>query len=293
MPFIMKNIITLFLLMLFANSTFAGGGWPQPKGWGFFKLSEYWLISDQHFTDNGEIDPNTTMGLFNTSLYAEYGFTNRLTGVLYFPFFSRAYMNNTISGTTGETLIPGEAINSLGDTDLGIKYGLTLNKPLALSATLTFGLPLGNNNGGEAGNIQTGDGEFNQILQLDAGSGFALGKISAYANVYAGVNNRTEGYSDEFRYGLEAGVTFWKKKVTAIARFTGIKSFKNGDLPAERSNSTSIFANNTEFLSFSPEVAYQLNDKWGVSASVGTALFGKIIFASPAYSFGVYYKLTK
>jgi hypothetical protein len=233
------------------------------------------------------------MGLFNTSLYAEYGFTNRLTGVLYFPFFSRAYMNNTISGTTGETLIPGEAINSLGDTDLGIKYGLTLNKPLALSATLTFGLPLGNNNGGEAGNIQTGDGEFNQILQLDAGSGFALGKISAYANVYAGVNNRTEGYSDEFRYGLEAGVTFWKKKVTAIARFTGIKSFKNGDLPAERSNSTSIFANNTEFLSFSPEVAYQLNDKWGVSASVGTALFGKIIFASPAYSFGVYYKLTK
>lgn len=279
--------------LLFSQPILAGGGWPQPKGWGFFKLTEWWVVSNQHFTDNGQIDPNTTMGIFNSSLYAEYGFTNRLTGVLYFPFFSRAYMNNTVSGTTGQLLIPGEAINSLGDTDLGIKYGLTVGKPVALSATLTLGLPFGKTNGGTAGNIQTGDGEFNQILQMDAGAGFPIGKLNAYANAYAGFNNRTEGYSDEFRFGFEAGLTFWKKRLTAIARFTGIESFQNGDLPAERSNSTSIFANNTEFLSFTPELAYQINDKWGVSAAVGTALYGKIIFASPSYSVGVFYKLTK
>lgn len=292
-PMITRILTIVFLLSISSQTLFAGGGWPQPKGWGFFKLTEWWVISDQHFTDSGEIDPNTTMGIFNTSLYAEYGFTNRLTGVLYFPFYSRAYMNNTISGTTGETLIPGEAINSVGDTDVSLKYGLTLNKPVAVAATLTLGLPFGKDNGSMSGALQTGDGEFNQMLTIDAGSGFQLAKVNAYANVYAGFNNRTNGFSDEFRYGFEAGATFWKNRITAIARFTGIKSFKNGDLPADRSNSTSIFANNTEFLTFAPEVAYNFNEKWGVSASVGMALYGKIIFASPSYSFGVFYKLTK
>lgn len=265
----MKNrnfIISTFLVLISFNA-FAGGGWPQPKGWGYFKFSQWWLISDQHYTDVGLIDPNTTSGLFNTSLYAEYGFTNRITGIAYVPFFSRAYLNNTISGTTGETLIPGESINSFGDTDLGIKYGLTLNKPVALSATLTLGLPLGKVNGGTAGALQTGDGEFNQMLQFDAGTGFSLAKLSAYANAYAGVNNRTNGFSDEFRYGVEAGLTFWNDKITAIGRLYGISSFKNGDLPAERSNSTSVFANNAEHITFSPEVAYNINDKWGVSAT--------------------------
>ncbi len=288
-----RNIIFILVFVFFSTTVFAGGGWPQPKGWGFFKLSQWWLISDQHYTDSGQIDPNTTSGLFNTSLYAEYGLTNRLTGIAYVPFFSRAYLNNTISGTTGETLIPGEAINSFGDTDLSLKYGLTLNKPVAVSATLTFGLPLGNDNGGMAGALQTGDGEFNQMLLIDAGSGFQVGKLAAYANGYAGFNNRTNGFSDEFRFGIEAGATFANNKITAIGRLYGIKSFKNGDLPSERSNSTSVFANNSEHVTFAPELAYNINEKWGVSATYGVALSGRLIFASPSYSFGVFYKLTR
>lgn len=289
-----KSFLALCALFLFSLPVFAGGGWPQPKGNGYFKLSQWWVVSNQHYTDAGLIDPNTTTGLFNTSLYAEYGFTNRLTGIAYIPFFSRSYFNNSVSGTTGETLIPGESINSFGDTDLGLKYGLTLNQPVALSATLTIGLPLGNDSGGSAGNLQTGDGEFNQLLTIDAGTGFKLGKLSAYTNVYAGVNNRTEGYSDEFRFGIEGGVTFANNKLTAIARLYGVESFQNGDLPSDRANnSTSVFANNSEHLTFSPEIAYQLNDKWGVSASYGAALSGNLIFASPSYSFGVFYKLNR
>lgn len=290
----MKNRFWLVLLpLLFSQSLLAGGGWAQPKGWGYFKLSQWWLISDQHYTDVGLIDPNTTNGLFNTSFYGEYGFTDRFTGVAYIPFFSRAYFNNTVSGTTGETLLPGEAINGIGDVDLGFKYGLTLNQPVAISATLTLGIPLGNDSGGTQGNLQTGDGEFNQLLQIDAGSGFQLGKISAYANVYGGVNNRTDGFSDEFRFGAEAGATFGNNRLTTIFRLYGVESFKNGDLPAERSNPTSVFANNSEHLTFAPEVAVNLNEKWGVSAGFATALRGELIFASPSYSVGVYYRLRK
>ncbi|HMQ48499.1 MAG TPA: hypothetical protein PKA00_13825 [Saprospiraceae bacterium] len=286
----LRFIFSLLVFSLCSSHLLAGGGWPQPKENGYFKLYQWWVVADQHFTDVGLIDPNTTNGIFNTSLYAEYGFTDRFTGVVNFPFFSRAYFNNTISGTTGDLLVPGEAINSIGDTDIGFKYGLTQNKPLALSATLTLGLPLGNNEGGTQGNLQTGDGEFNQMLQIDAGRGFQLGKLPAYANAYVGFNNRSQGYSDELRWGLEAGVNLFNKKLWAIGRIIAIESLLNGDRSVGE-NSTSIFANNTEFISFTPELAWNFNEKWGVAASVGTAFSGRIIFANPSYSVGVFFNL--
>lgn len=285
-----RNIILIVFLIISTTPLLWAGGWPQPKGHGYFKLGQWWLISNRHYTDSGLIDPNVTTGVFNTSLYAEYGFTDRLTGVLYFPFFSRSYFNNTISGTTGEVLIPGEAINSIGDTDIGLKYGLIINKPVVLSATLTLGLPLGNNSGGSLGNLQTGDGEFNQMLQVDAGTAFKIAGQNAYANAYVGYNNRTNNFSDEIRFGVEGGISFFKDKVTTIVRLYGIRSMKNGDLNAGI-NSTSIFANNSEHVTISPEIAYNINEKWGVSAGFGKAISGKIIFADTAYNAGVFFKL--
>lgn len=279
----------LFLASMLGQNLYAGGGWPQPKGKGYIKLFQWWVIADQHYTSTGLIDPNTTNGVFNTGVYAEYGLTNRLTGIVYFPFLSRAYFNNTISGTTNELLIPGEAINSIGDVDVSVKYGLITKGPVVLSASLKLGLPLGQSSGGTAGSLQTGDGEFNQQLQLDASSSFKLGKVNAYASVYGGVNNRSNGFSDELHYGLEAGLGFLDSRLFLIGRMIGVQSFKNGDATAG-SNSTSIFANNSEFLSLGPEVAYQLNDNWGVSASFATAVSGRIIFARPSYSVGVFYK---
>ncbi len=287
----MKIRIILLVAFAFAMSqtTFAGGGWPQPKGKGYFKLFQWWVIADQHFTTSGGIDPNTTNGIFNTGVYGEYGLTNRLTGVIYAPLFSRAYFNNTISGTTDELLIPGEAINSIGDVDLSLKYGLITKGKIVLSTSLKLGLPLGNSSGGSAGNLQTGDGEFNQLLQFDASTSFKLGKANAYSSIYVGANNRTEGFSDEFHYGLEAGIGFLENRLYLIGRVLGVKSFKNGNLNTE-ANTTSIFANNTEYLSVGPEVAYQWNKNWGASASFATAISGSIIFANPSYSVGVFYK---
>ena len=289
----MKKISFVFVLsfLSIAPQLFAGGGWPQAAGRGFFKLSQWILVSDQHYTDSGRLDPNVTQGIFTTSLYAEYGFTDRLTGILYLPLFSRTYFNNTISATTGEVLTPGEAINGLSDADISLKYGLIVNKPVVLSATLTLGIPLGESSGGSAGNLQLGDGEFNQLLQLDASTSFQLGdKVSAYASVYSGFNNRTNGFSDELRYGAEVGAGFLKNRLYTIFRLYGISSLKNGEA-TDASNSTSIFANNSEFLTFSPEIAYSITDRWGVSANYATALRGRIIFAAPSYSFGVFFKL--
>ena len=288
----MKNICITGILTIIFSSAFAGGPWLPKKNKGYFKIGQWGLVFDQHYTDAGKIDPNVTTGIFNTHLYAEYGITDRFGAQLYFPFLSRNYMNNIVSGTTGEVLIPGEAVNSVGDTDLGFKYAL--NKPgskIPIAASFVFGLPLGKAAAGTQENLQTGDGEFNQIIQVDAGRGFAVSKkVNGYVSGNLGFNNRTNGFSDEFRYSLEAGVGLVQNKVWLISRLTGVESFKNGTTAAEVT-STSIFANNTEFTSLGLEAAVYATKEFGFSVGAAGAFRGEIIAAAPSYSAGVFWDL--
>lgn len=288
----MKNIINIIILLVFViSSTYAGGPWPQPKGKGYFKLSEWWTVFSEHYTDTGLKDPNLTTGVFNTSIYAEYGLSDRLTTVVNVPFLSRNYMNNLRSATTNEIIIAGEAINALGDVDLGLKFGLTRGKiPIAL--TLTVGIPTGETGGGSLNALQTGDGEFNQMLQLDAGGGFNLGKLSGYLSGYVGVNNRTNGYSEELRFGLEAGLGLFNQRLWLSGRLNVVESFKNGDT-AETVTSTSLFANNSEFTSLGIEANLYVTKNIGISAGVAGALKGEVIAAAPSYTVGVFYDMNK
>ncbi|MDN5213822.1 hypothetical protein QQ020_17240 [Fulvivirgaceae bacterium BMA12] len=284
----MKKRITLSIftiLLLGSSASYAGGGWPQKKGHGYFKIGFWWLRSDQYFAPNGEIIDIATAGVHTASIYGEYGITDRLTGVIYFPFFSRATLNRQVSGVTGDLLVDGDAVNSLGDTDISIKYGLLQNTPVVVSASLTLGLPLGNEAGGDTQVLQTGDGEFNQMISIEASRSFP--SIGAYATVLVGYNNRTKSFSDEFRYGVEAGVTV--KNFTLLGRLYGVESLQNGS--DEEAPSNGIFSNNIEYTSFTPELIYTYKEKYGVTASVGTAFSGRRVLATPSYSFGLFMKL--
>lgn len=285
----MKKSVVFIFSFLFMYSLHAGGGWPQPKGKGYFKLSEWWVRANQHFTIGGLKDPNVTTGLYNTTFYGEYGFTDKFTGVVNIPLLSRSVVNNLVSGTTNEIITPGDAINAPGDAELTLKYGIFRKAAVSLAATVVFGIPLGEDAGGVAGNLQTGDGEFNQIFRIDAG--FPLGGndyFSAYGNVYGGYNLRNRGFSDEVRYGAELGIGIISQKLWFTARYDVIKSRNNEPSGAIEG---SFFANNAEVTSLTGEVSYQLNSKIGVSASYGTAIDGQIIYAAPSYSFGVFLKV--
>ena len=71
-----------------------------------------------------------------------------------------------------------------------------------------------------------------------------------------------------------------------------LKSLKNGDT-AESNTSTSLFANNTEYMSYALESAYYVMRRVGVSGSFAGAFRGEIIAAAPAYSFGIFYDMSK
>ncbi len=280
------NIKTTFafiaVLMLFSNTIYSQ--WVKGKGKGYYKLSAWNIQSDEHYTDTGDIDPNITQGQFNISFYGEYGLTDKLDVLVYLPFFSRSYQNDVLSGTTGDLLTSGDALNSVGDIDVGVSYSLLKNKNIALSTTLKLGLPVGKTKG----SLQTGDGEFNQLVLLNLGIPFKLGEIPLYTKVYTGYNNRTEDFSDEFRAGLELGVNLLNQKLWLIGRLDRVSSLKNGSLSAQNNSQGSIFANNVEYTSAGIEAAYYISKKLGLSFNYTSAFEGRIIFASPSISGGIF-----
>ncbi len=290
----MKKLTFLAFLVTFIGTTaFAGGPWPQKKGKAYIKLSEWWTVFDTHFTTRGFEDPNTTTGIFNTSVFVEYGFSDRFTGIVNAPVFSRTFMNNIVSSTTGEINVAGEAINTIGDIDLGLKYSLNGREakvPMAL--TLTLGIPTGETAGGTQGNLATGDGEFNQMIRYDVGTGFKLGSISAYSSGYAAFNNRTNNFSEELRYGLELGLGFAKEKIWLVGKFDVSDSFKNGSFNEAITN-TSIFADQAEFVNIGAEINVYVTKKLGLSAGFTEIITGEIIAAAPSYSVGVFLDLSK
>ncbi len=283
----MKRLYYFTALFLFSISVFAGGGWPQKKKKGYFKLSEFFIISDKYFTPSGDVIDIATSSIYITSIYGEYGITDRLTGIAYVPFLSRATLNEQVSGSTGNLIAPGDAVTSLGDFDLSLKYGLIVDKPIVVSATLTFGIPLGIDTGGDTGVLQTGDGEFNVMLTLEASRSFNQGK--GYVNTLVAFNNRSNNFSDEFRVGAEVGHWLGGKRFLAALKVLSVNSLYNGSDFETPSNG--IFSNNIEFLGVTPELNYFFNDKFGASAAVGFAPYGKRVLASPSYSVGLFMNL--
>lgn len=283
----MKKYILLIIVIAF-NSNSLIAQWSKGKGKGYYKLSGWYLKSDQHYTDNGAIDPNATRTQFNTNIYAEYGISNKFDLVAYIPFFARTAQNNLVSGTNGNTIEKGESFNSFGDIDFGARYAFYKKGKWAADIKLLLGLPTGDSSGGSDGSFQTGDGEFNQYLSSSLGYSTNFGNTPFYAKSYIGFNNRSKGFSDEFRGGVEAGVNLFNNKLWFIGRLNILKSFKNGTLNAQSNTQGSIFANDIEFTSLGFEAAYYITSKLGVSIGIDSAISGRIIAANPSFFGGIF-----
>ena len=278
MPFL-KNIYFLFLFLIISHPVFAGG-WPQPKGGYYLKLSEWWIVSDQHFDRVGMIQPNIVeYGYYATSLYAEYGLSKKLTGFINFPFINYTY-----------TVLPAsmlkQSVWKTGDADIGMKYAFVIDNPIVASASFILGIPSGHT---ESNALKTGDGEFNQLLRVDASGGFTILSSNGWLNLYTGYNHRTQNYSDEIQYGFEVGMDISKDKLSVTLRLEGINALGD-DENAVDINPQSLFSNHKEYMSLSPEIAYHISPSWGTTIGVGTALSGKNIFANPTFTIGIFHK---
>lgn len=270
-----RYFLLLATLSIISTSALGGGGWTKQKGTAYYKVSHWWVNAAKQYTFDGNTAASVREGIFNTSIFAEYGVTDRFTAIVNLPYSKSAN--------------DAESITGIGDTDVAFKY--RLSKPdskFVIAGTLLLGLPFGEDAGGSTGSLQTGDGEFNQMVRIDVSKSFQLGSVNAYANVYSGYNNRTDNFSDEFRLGLEIGGGFFNNKIWAIARIDMVESLENGAESTALSDGATIFANNTEYFAYTYEIAGYITDKIGVSASTASVFSASNIFAAPSYSLGVF-----
>ncbi len=280
----MKKLPYALLLALILPASVLGGGWPQPKGKGFFKLSEFFLIGTGFYNDDGseQLGDFPTTTIYITNFYGEYGLTDRVTVGTYIPLFYRA-VRNTQQFLSGAPDNEGDSRSSIGDIDVFIKYGLIYNKPFVLSASLTLGVPTGKSNG----LITSGDGEFNQLLKLEAGYGFQ--KIPLFLGLGAGYNNRTRGFSSEVHIDAEIGYTF-SEKITLIVKSRNLVSLRNREAP-DTSN-TGIFGDRISTYTLGPEIF--INNVFkniGFSANYFFNLGGRNTLVGAPFSAGFFMKL--
>jgi protein XagA len=277
-----KLLITTFLFLLIGNS-FAQG-WSQKRGEGYFKLGHNGIRASSYFTPDGSNIPITTTGVYSIGLYGEYGISSRLTGITNVPFWVSNTLNEVQFRQSGR-VIPGDSFTSLGDIDLGVKYGWFQDRPIVLATSLIFGIPTGKTGGGETGILQTGDSEFNQLLRTDAS--FSLPN-SIYFSGFVAFNNRTRDFSDEVRYGLDLG--YFKKKLLLAFHLSVIQSLQNGNA---ENVSNGIFANNLEFVLPSLEIGWFFQNNFGISAYANQVISGQNVLNGPGYGVGIFYQLKK
>ena len=280
----MKKYIIIFVCLIGMSLQ---AQWTQEKGKGYYKIGVWWLEAEEHYTSTGLVDPNATRGLFIMNFFGRYGLSDKVTLIGYLPH-TRVYQNTQVF-SSGRENIPGEQFSSLGDINLGLEYQLGKKSTWTYSTSLSLGLPTGKVRGGSDGSYQTGDGEFNQQLRYHLGKSYPLGKRRFYAKASVGINQRSKGFSDEFRASIETGTKLFKDKLLTLIRANTIQSFYNGSLDATNSNG-SIFANNVEVVNIGGEFIFRLNSKfsWGLSSSY--PVMGRVFYRSPAFSTGISYQ---
>lgn len=263
----------LLLLLLLVGIT-ASAQWPQGTGHGYFKLGTWSQVSDTHFEDDGNVITGDERRFFIPGLYARVGLSDKWTATTYIPFVITSQEIQAVDG------IVTQRGQSIGDINLSLERLLYKKKGFVFATDLTLGLPTG-----RTGIVGSGDGEFNQMVRLLFGQGFKYGQYPGYVKSNFGYNNRTNGFSNEVRWGVETGVT--ADKLFILARVNSIRSLK--DSPYQIGGN--IFGDRIERTVLGFEVNYALNKKWGLSAGHNTFLSGAYVFNAPSWTTGITLKL--
>lgn len=278
-----KNItINSFIALLYFfvfPSVLMAQAWTKGGNSGFYKLDFTRIASSRVFDTRGEVLPFRPTSNNTFSVYGEYGVTNKFTLIGYMPILvaNKFAESKNPAGVT----LPVIKETSFGDVDLSFRYQLYNKKGMSISANLLLGLPTGNSK--QENGLLTGDGEFNQMLKIAAGTG----KAKWWTQAAIGFNNRTNNYSDEFRYDFEFGYKFFNDRLLAILKINGIESLDNG---TAKENSVGLYANNVEFGGYGPEILYYVSNKKniGVSLRLGRSFKGRNILGGPSFSMGVF-----
>ncbi len=279
----MNRCLLLFLCSVAVASAADAGPWLRKAGKGFVQLGFSTIGYNNVYDDASTKQPLTVDVRDNVvQLMGEVGLTDNLTASLAVPVKSLSLRGATSRSNSG-----------VGDVDLGLKYGLVNRGGFVLSGEALFSLPVGSTKNPDG--LRLGDGEFNTTLRLLAGTSFY--PVPAYLSADLGFNFRSNNFSHDVPFGIEAGYAFLDARLYIILLISGKESLSNK--PTLGANSSraemnaaalGLYGNNLEFLAIIPKLLFKINQQWTITASYATAAHGRNVAGGVVFAGGVLYE---
>jgi len=258
--------LSLIITLIVTSQGFSGA-WPRLKGKFYSKLYYSTVSANQYFNQDGEtVDLSKKLDFSSFGLYGEYGLNNKLTSIINVPVSNAINYGN-------------RSFSSIGDAYIGLKYCLSNG---SLISSFNFYQQLGISNLPNDAILNVSDKQWSQVYQLELSKSVSN---HLYLSTYIGYRDRKNGFNDEIKAGIEGGYSFFDSKLYLIVRSDLVLS-KNNEIQNYDTDGN-LYGNGVSYLSFSPEINYQITQHIGINARMGTAFFAKNIYANPILSFGV------
>ena len=277
-PFI---LILIILSSISFNNLFAGA-WTQKKNSGFYKLGlRYINTTNVYDKDGNKVEVPKLKNLF-LALYGEYGINDQFTLITNLSLLESIKIEDQIDN--GSIVSKGGSNSGIADSEIGLRYRIWQGEGSIISTELILGLPIGDTD--NKMKLYTGDGEFNQIINILFGQSFY--PLPLYLSAQVGFNNRTGGFSDEIRYAAEIGFSFIPSVLFAF-KINGTQSLENGN-ETVLGGGYGFHSNDQKYLAFGPELSYSITKSFGLTLGIESATNAANVPSALAYSFGVYFK---
>ena len=246
----LRRWIPLVAILLAAIPTqLHAGAWTQGLGGMYFKVAGLSFRSQDYLDAAGNRQVRAAkpsveeLSDESISAYLEYGLLGRLTLVAALPYKRLVYKNTEVKvfksdvlDTTITRVHPDEIRSGLGDLELRLRWRL-LRFPAVVSLALGGKFPLGydldqgsigslgtgglglglspvDDGAGADNKVPLGTGERDLDMRLLVGK--SLFPLPGYLTSTVGYRKRGGAFSDEFFYGLEAGVTYKRLLVKGV-----------------------------------------------------------------------------
>ena len=278
----MKNLTKIIFLFI-SISAFSQGPWTQEKGKFYTQLSFTIIPSYSELFGNPDYEISGKITDNTIQLYGEYGISDKTTLIVNVPYKvikHKELVNPCLVGPCPEHT---NKENSLGNIEIGLKHNF-YKKDWLLSGQFSIETNTGSFN--ENSGIRTGYDAFTLTPLFLAGKSFN----TSYLQTFLGTKIRTNNYSSNFKIGGEYGGKI-SKHIWLIGFLDIEKSFKNGDIDLQNSNSaTALYVNDQEYGVVGVKAIGEFSDNFGVTASLPAAFFGNNVAKQVALSVGIYKK---
>ncbi|WP_298779410.1 hypothetical protein [uncultured Polaribacter sp.] len=278
----MKNLVS-FLLLFVSISTFSQSPWTQEKGKfytqiSYTTISNYDALFGTDFTLFGTNTDNTIQ------FFGEYGINEKTSLIVNVPLKSISIdnFNDPRIDCIGDCS-EDYSKTAVGNIEIGLKHNF-YKKNWLLSGQ--FSVEANTNTYDDLSGIRTGYNAWSFTPLFLAGKSFGKN----YFQTFIGANIRTNNYSSNFKIGGELGRKI-SKSIWLVGFVDISKSFENGDIDLPIKNQfTGLYVNNQEYGVVGIKAIGEFSDKFGITASIPTAIFGNNVAKKLALSAGLYYK---